>query len=216
MNQLTVADTKEMFLYVAEQLIESKELLCEIDGRIGDGDHGFGIERGFQAIKQTITPKSYETINEIYKDIGMVMLRSMGGASGVIFSSMFLGVSALPEFETLNSQSLTQIMRKGLEKVKSTGKAELGDKTMVDAFEPAVNALEQHIDSELEFSLKQAVHAAEEGVNKTKEYRAKYGRAKFLYERSVGVQDAGATTVSLIFKAMYDYISNKKDQHIAL
>ncbi|WP_080848283.1 dihydroxyacetone kinase subunit DhaL [Cytobacillus gottheilii] len=209
MTQLTVADTKEMFLYVADQLIDSKESLCEIDGRIGDGDHGFGIERGFQAIKQTISSKSYETINEIYKDIGMVMLRSMGGASGVIFSSMFLGVSPLPVFETLNTKSLFEMMRKGLEKVKGKGKAELGDKTMVDAFEPAVNALEQYLDTDLEVSLRHAVHAAEEGVNKTKEYMAKHGRAKFLYERSVGVQDAGATTVLLIFKAMYEYVSMK-------
>lgn len=209
MDHLSVDDTQKMFIYVSNQLIESKERLCEIDGKIGDGDHGFGIERGFLAVKEKLSCHSYETINQIFKDIGMVMLRSMGGASGVIFSSMFLGGSSLPVVEKLDTESLALFMREGLEKVKAQGKAKLGDKTMVDAYEPAVIALEENKLSGLEAALKQALLAAEDGVNNTKQYQAKYGRAKFLFERSIGEQDAGATTVSLIFKAMHDYISAK-------
>lgn len=78
---------------------------------------------------------------------------------------------------------------------------------MVDAYEPAVIALEKNQDSSLKIALKSAFLAAEDGVRKTKEYPAKHGRSKFLYDRSIGIEDAGATTVSLIFKAMYNYLS---------
>lgn len=207
MEQLTVQETRDMLIFVADNLIESKEMLCEIDGKIGDGDHGFGIARGFTAVKETLDDNTYSTVNNVFKDTGMSMLHSMGGASGIIFSSMFLGGSALTDLETLNIGSLTSIMRGGLEKVKVQGKAKLGDKTMVDAYEPAVIALEKNQDSSLKIALKSAFLAAEDGVRKTKEYPAKHGRAKFLYDRSIGIEDAGATTVSLIFKAMYNYLS---------
>ncbi|MFD1452228.1 dihydroxyacetone kinase subunit DhaL [Oceanobacillus sojae] len=209
MEQLTVQETQAMLIFVADNLIEAKEMLCEIDGKIGDGDHGFGIARGFNAVKETLNSKTYATLNNVFKDTGMSMLRSMGGASGVIFSSMFLGAGTLPDLEKLNTESLTSILREGLKKVKAQGKAKMGDKTMVDAYEPAVIALEQSQDSTLETALKSAVLAAEDGVRKTKEYPAKHGRAKFLYDRSIGIEDAGATTVSLIFKAMYNYLSTK-------
>ncbi|GEN86304.1 dihydroxyacetone kinase subunit DhaL [Oceanobacillus sojae] len=209
MEQLTVQETQAMLIFVADNLIEAKEMLCEIDGKIGDGDHGFGIARGFNAVKETLNSNTYATVNNVFKDIGMSMLRSMGGASGVIFSSMFLGAGTLPDLAKLNTESLTSILREGLKKVKAQGKAKMGDKTMVDAYEPAVIALEQSQDSTLETALKSAVLAAEDGVRKTKEYPAKHGRAKFLYDRSIGIEDAGATTVSLIFKAMYNYLSTK-------
>ncbi|MGN7397308.1 dihydroxyacetone kinase subunit DhaL [Peribacillus frigoritolerans] len=215
MKQLTAEDTRNMLLFVADQLIANKEMLCEIDGKIGDGDHGFGIERGFKAVKKALEDNTYLTMNTVYRDAGMAMLRSMGGASGVIFSRMFLGADALPERENLDSEALALMMREGLEKVKSQGKAQLGDKTMVDAFEPAVLALEKEKHNYLEVALNQAVQAADAGVEETKHYPAKFGRAKFVFERSIGEQDAGATSVSLIFKAMHDYISVKKEQNIS-
>lgn len=122
MEQLTVQETRDMLIFVADNLIESKEMLCEIDGKIGDGDHGFGIARGFTAVKETLNDNTYSTVNNVFKDTGMSMLHSMGGASGIIFSSMFLGGSALTDLETLNIGSLTSIMRGGLEKVKVRGK----------------------------------------------------------------------------------------------
>ncbi|WP_227995042.1 dihydroxyacetone kinase subunit DhaL [Oceanobacillus sp. CFH 90083] len=211
MKQLNIQETQNMLLFMAERLMASKELLCEIDGKVGDGDHGFGIERGFKAVKAMLEENTYATINELFKASGMTMLHSMGGASGVIFSQLFLGAAAIPEEEKLTSEILAQVMRKGLEKIKATGKAQLGDKTMIDALEPAVLELEQESSGSLEEATGKAMLAAENGVEKTKEYPAKFGRAKFVYERSIGVQDAGATTVFLMFEAMHTYISQQNE-----
>lgn len=90
MKTINVAQAKEMFVYVAENMIKSKDLLTEIDSKIGDGDHGIGMELGFSKALEKVKDKEYETINDLYKEAGMAMLNSMGGASGVIFSSMFL------------------------------------------------------------------------------------------------------------------------------
>ena len=97
------------------------------------------------------------------------------------------------------------MMRASLDAVKHRGKAQLGDKTMVDALEPAVLALERQACAELEESLKAAALAAEEGVEKTKDYVAKFGRAKFLGERTLGYEDAGAVSVRVIFQTMKEY-----------
>lgn len=205
MKQLTVQDTQNMLLYVSDKLIASKDMLCEIDGKIGDGDHGFGIERGFKAVKEIIMKNTYPTINDLYKEAGMALIQSMGGASGIIFSQMFLGANTIPEKSSLDTETLALMMREGLEKVKNKGKAKLGDKTMVDALEPAVLALEKEKGNSLVIALEEATLSSKQGVENTKQYPAKFGRAKFVFERSIGQQDAGATTVSLIFEAMYNF-----------
>lgn len=213
MKQLSTEDVKNMYLFVAEHMIQYKDLLCNIDGEIGDGDHGFGIERGFKSIKEKLESNNYETINEVFKGIGMSMLQSMGGASGVIFSGMFLGGSVLPKLVILDSEALALIMGEGLKKVKALGNAEIGDKTMVDAFEPAVLALEENQSNSIKVALENACLSANEGVENTKKFKAKFGRAKFVQERSIGVQDAGATTVSLIFKLMYEFVLEKEGNY---
>ena len=133
----------------------------------------------------------------------------MGGASGVIFGSMFLGgIKGYEKITELDGENLTKIMRGSLESIKTRGKAQVGDKTMVDALEPAVIAMEGADKEDLAALLKAAAEAAKEGVENTKKYVAKFGRAKSLMERAIGHQDAGATSVSIIFEAMYTYASN--------
>lgn len=139
------------------------------------------------------------------------MISSMGGASGVIFGTLFTGgLKGLDPQETLDSNLLANILENALNAIKQRGKADLGDKTMIDALEPAVLALKQKAENDagLLACLKAAEEAAAQGVEKTKSYIAKFGRAKTLGERAIGHQDAGATTVWIIFKSMKEYIEN--------
>lgn len=208
MKTLNVEQTQEMIEHVCDAIIESKLYLTEVDSKIGDGDHGIGMAGGMQKAKEELRlKKPFTDINGIFKTTGMAMLNSMGGASGVIFGSMFLGgIKGKESITALSSSVLAELMRGSLTAIMQRGKAQVGDKTMVDALAPAVEALEESRGEDLETALEKAVQAAEWGVEETKKYVAKFGRAKSLMERAVGYQDAGATSVSIIFRAMYEYV----------
>ncbi|RBW68379.1 dihydroxyacetone kinase subunit DhaL [Bacillus taeanensis] len=208
-TQLSIEQTVEMFKYVAEQVINSKPYLTEIDSAIGDGDHGIGMAIGFEAAVNKLNSGSFKTVNAVFSEIGMAMISSMGGASGVIFGTMFIGkVAKLPQETNLSLPFLSTIFTDALAAIKKRGKAELGDKTMIDAFEPAVVSLQQSVSNNktLLEGLKEAEKKAAEGVENTKNYTAKFGRAKSLGERAVGYQDAGATSVSIIIQSMRQWI----------
>lgn len=209
MKSINIDETKAMMIYVADEIIKSKELLTEIDSKIGDGDHGIGMEGGFKKAKtKLLETESFEDINQIFKIVGRTMLLSMGGASGVIFGTMFeSGAKSMESKEVLDCETLTKIMKASLLSIKKRGKAEVGDKTMVDAFEPAVIAMENVKNDDLVTLLNDAEEATKKGMENTKNYIAKFGRAKSLFERSIGFQDAGATSVWIIFRAMRDYVS---------
>lgn len=208
-SSLDANQVKEMFLYAGKKVVENKPFLTKIDSAIGDGDHGIGMSVGFTAAEENLTQKEFSSVNDVFKTIGMSMISSMGGASGVIFGTMFTGgIKGLESKETLNITLLAEILEKALNAIKQRGKAELGDKTMIDALEPAVNALKQSgsLNHSLLEGLQNAENAAAQGVEDTKEYVAKFGRAKSLGERAVGHQDAGATTVWIIFKSMREWV----------
>lgn len=208
MTHLNIQQTLNMIIAVCDRVIESEPLLTEVDRQIGDGDHGIGMSEGMKKAKTALLEKaSFETVNEVFKLTGMTMLNSMGGASGVIFGSLFLGgVKNLEPSSTLDASGFRLLLRGALDAVKKRGKAEVGDKTMVDALEPAVLAMEASDTDNLVALLEVASEAAQEGVENSKKYVAKFGKAQYLGERAVGHQDAGATSVSIIFKAMHDYL----------
>ncbi|HEY8891311.1 MAG TPA: dihydroxyacetone kinase subunit DhaL [Clostridium sp.] len=209
MRSIDINQTRAMIIYVADTIIENKPLLTEIDSKIGDGDHGIGMECGFEKVKSKLNEmESFQNINLIFKTVGRTMITSMGGASGIIFGTMFEGgAKTIDSKEVLDCQSLTELMRGSLTSVKKRGKAEVGDKTMIDAFEPAVIAMENVKNDDLVTLLTNAEEAAKKGMEDTKKYVAKFGRAKSLLERSIGFQDAGATSVWIIFRAMKEYVS---------
>ncbi|MDD3140626.1 MAG: dihydroxyacetone kinase subunit DhaL [Lachnospiraceae bacterium] len=208
MKTINVVQSKEMIIKVCDAIIANKPYLTEVDSKIGDGDHGIGMAGGMEKAKAALLGNSeFATVNEVFKTTGMQMLNSMGGASGVIFGSMFLGgVKGLDPITELDGEIFTKMMRASVESIKARGKAQMGDKTMVDAFEPAVEAMEKAEKSDLTVLLEEAAKAAKQGVEDTKEMIAKFGRAKSLMERAVGYQDAGATSVQIIFETMYEYV----------
>jgi dihydroxyacetone kinase phosphoprotein-dependent L subunit len=215
-NGINFFETKEMFLYVAEKIIDNKPLLTQIDSEIGDGDHGIGMSIGFGEAAGKLAGMESGAINEVFTTIGSSMLKTMGGASGVIFGTLFSGgVRGLPQIAQLDLPILADIMERGLNAVIARGKAQLGDKTMVDALAPAVESLKQSVSKDASFieALDSAVAAGHAGVESTKGYVAKFGRAKSLGERAVGHQDAGATSVWIILSAMSEWM--KRHEMIA-
>src|SRR5690625_1980549 len=201
---------KEMFIYVGEQIIKNKPLLTKVDSAIGDGDHGIGMSVGFTEAKANLEKQEFETINDVFKTIGMSMISSMGGASGVIFGTLFVGgIKNLEKADTLDVALMASIFEKSLQAIKDRGKANLGDKTMIDALEPAVEGLKEcaaNDEEDILASLKVAEQKANEGVEKSKEYVAKFGRAKSLGDRAIGHQDAGATSIWIIFRSMREWV----------
>ncbi|MCI6040373.1 MAG: dihydroxyacetone kinase subunit L [Clostridiales bacterium] len=208
MTSLNIQQTKEMLLAAADAIISSVPLLTEVDRVIGDGDHGVGIGGGMEKAKEALEKMDQPAdINSLYKNMGMAMINSMGGASGVIFGTMFLGgVKGLPAKTELDCATMAQMSRKSVDAIKQRGQAQVGDKTMVDAYEPAVQAMESYTGNDLAEMLSAAAEAAEKGVESTKNFIAKFGRARYLGERALGHQDAGATSVSIIISAMRDYV----------
>ena len=209
MSTIGIDKTVEMIIASCESIIASKDLLTEVDSKIGDGDHGIGMSGGMEKVKAELLEKApFEDINTVFKTAGMAMLNSMGGASGVIFGSLFLGgIKKMEKITELDGETFSVMMRKALDTVKMRGKAEVGDKTMVDSLEPAVLAMEALGDkTDLKNVLNAASKAAEQGVEDSKKYIAKFGKAQYLGERAVGFQDAGATSISIIFRAMFEYL----------
>lgn len=210
MDKLSVKQTKEMIIAACNAIVESKMLLTEVDSAIGDGDHGIGMSGGMQKAKEALLKEeSFEDINTVFKTTGMAMLNSMGGASGVIFGSMFLGgIKKMDTIAELDGETFIVMMRKSVDAIKKRGGAQVGDKTMVDAFEPAVLAMEAAGEADLCMLMEIAKDASAQGVEDSKKYIAKFGKAQYLGERAIGFQDAGATSISIIFKAMHEYLCN--------
>jgi dihydroxyacetone kinase phosphoprotein-dependent L subunit len=207
METLTAEKAKQMLLYVADKIIENKPYLTEVDSAIGDGDHGIGMALGFEKVKGKLSGGEAKTVNQVFYMSGRTMLMSMGGASGVIFGSMFSeGSKAVEEKDAFGPEDFAKLFRRSLESIKQRGGASVGDKTMVDALEPAVIALESNASKGLLPMFEAAASAALEGVEKTKDMLAKFGRSKSLMERAIGFQDAGATSVWIIFRSMSEFI----------
>ena len=207
-DQLTIIQTLEMFLFVAKRMVDSKDILTEADKKIGDGDHGVNMARGFQAVIKKLAEKSFTKIGDLLNDIGMCLLNSVGGAAGAIFGTFFRGgAKNLMQETVFNSRTLSIMLSDALEAIKQRGKAKLGDKTMVDALEPAVMISKETISLSLSDALSLIIKEAEKGVEKTKEMVATIGKAKTLGERSLGFSDPGAISTSMILRYMLEYIN---------
>lgn len=211
LGTLNEQNVRELITYIADRIIENKAYLTEVDSAIGDGDHGIGMALGMQKAKDKVAAASdCGNAYALFELAGKTMLMSMGGASGVIFGSLYLGgaKNAGPASE-LTAKDLYLMLEKSLAVIQERGKAQLGDKTMVDALEPAVKAMGMTWDQGLLPMLEAAEKAAAQGVENTKQYQAEYGRAKSLMERSVGHQDAGATSVWIILRSMREFVEQQ-------
>ncbi|MDK2980320.1 MAG: phosphoenolpyruvate---glycerone phosphotransferase subunit DhaL [Chloroflexota bacterium] len=207
-DTLSVAQVKDAFHLISERMIASKDLLTQADQAIGDGDHGIGMARGFEAVEDMLQSKALNTVGEVFFNTGTSLMASIGGASGAIFGSFFMGAGkALPGADKLDTAGYCQALEAGLAMVKKRGSASVGDKTMVDALEPAVNAAKQYDGASLEEMVGLTAAAARAGMEETKTFTARIGKAKTLGERTLGHADPGAISITLILEALQAHIA---------
>jgi dihydroxyacetone kinase-like protein len=196
---ISVEDLKEWLGEFARLIFEHRDVLTDLDAAIGDADHGNNMTRGMAAV---VADLSGTTVAALAKRAGMTLVSSVGGASGPLYGTFFLRfASAAGEVNELDASSFAVAMRAGLDGLVSRGKAEVGDKTMVDALAPAVDALERNRAQPLSAGLDAARRAADEGRDATVAMVARKGRASYLGDRSVGHQDPGATSAALLIRA---------------
>jgi len=190
--------------------VENKEYLTELDSAIGDADHGINMARGFTAAKQALADNPPEDIGAALKAVSMTLIKTVGGASGPLFGTFFLkaAVKAAGQAE-LDAAGIETLFEEGINGIKQRGKAEVGDKTMIDAWEPALTALQERhaAGASTKELLDAAVAAAEEGRDSTIPLVARKGRASYLGERSKDHQDPGATSVVLMLAAARDTLA---------
>jgi len=206
-SHLSIEEFKEMFIHVSIRMEETKDTLTQADKAIGDGDHGIGMARGFLEVIKKLEGAHFTTIGHLLNEIGMTLLSAIGGAAGARFGTLFRGAGKnLKEKESFNSTALSMMLNDGLAAVKDRGRAKPGDKTMVDALEPAAMKSRDTKAEPLYEALKVVTEEARIGMEKTKEMVANIGKAKTLGERSIGYSDPGAISTYLILKYMTEFI----------
>jgi dihydroxyacetone kinase-like protein len=184
----------------AGEMGEHRQELVRLDTAIGDGDHGTNMDRGMRKAVEKLDAAEQADPGTVLKTVAMALVSSVGGAAGPLYGTLFLQMgTALAGREEVDLAGWTEAWRKGLEGVQARGKAEPGDKTMVDALIPAIAALEGA--SDLGEGLRAATQAAEEGMRATTPLVARKGRASYLGERSKDHQDPGATSTYYLFKS---------------
>lgn len=194
---------------MAERVAAEREALNRLDAALGDGDHGTSISTAFAAAVEEIEALDQPSLSAIWLAAAKTLMNRMGGASGAIFGAFFLkGVASLRDADRLNKNTMAMMLAAGLHGVKARGKASVGDKTMVDALEPAVIAFDAADD--FASAWRAAAAAARSGAESTRELVANQGRAKFLGQRAIGQQDPGATTIALMFEAAHDWWKENK------
>lgn len=209
-NKMNVIETKALLLYTAEKMMASEPTLTELDLKIGDGDHGLGMLRGFTAVRDLLQSESFEPkdIGDLFLTAGTKMMSSMGGASGAIFGTLFrAGGKAIAGENEFNASVLARFLAAGSSAVFTRGGAKPGDKTMVDALVAAEKKAEKVSNEELNKALLSVAKAAEDGAESTRNQVAVFGRAKSLGERSLGYVDPGAVSMSLIIKYMAEFVN---------
>ena len=204
---ITRDDTLNWVKAIASVIGENSKYLTELDAAIGDADHGANMERGFKAVTNKLPEISDKDIGTIFKTVGMTLISTVGGAGGPLYGTFFLqvGMKTAGKME-LSLMDWADALEAALNGVIMRGKAELGDKTMVDALTPAVAALKQSVQENqpINKALELSAEAARQGMEGTIPLVARKGRASYLGERSAGHQDPGATSSFLILNAAAD------------
>jgi len=194
---------------VAVVLEQNKDYLTELDAAIGDADHGINMNRGFQKVVSQLPSVADKDIGSILKTVSMTLISSVGGASGPLYGTLFLRAStAVAGKLELSDEDLIALLQAAVDGIIQRGKANLGDKTMLDALSPASDTFKQAVanGASTQEALQQAVAAAEEGMKNTIPLVAKKGRASYLGDRSSGHQDPGATSAYLILKTLLENV----------
>lgn len=209
---LTTSDFFHWIERCAADIAANRDYLVELDAAIGDADHGANMDRGFQAVMQKLAQENPAEIGALLKTVAMTLISTVGGAAGPLYGTFFLQMATkLAGKAEISAAEWATALEAAVQGVQQRGKAEPGDKTMIDALLPAVAALRQALADGVSFSqsLQRAAAAAEQGMKDTIPLVARKGRASYLGERSAEHQDPGATSAYLILKAAAEVWAGK-------
>ena len=209
MEKLTTSDIVNIIAEFSRTIIANRDYLNELDGKLGDADFGTSISGGCAALDKLIPELGTSNTGMVLGKSGATLIRSMGGASGPLFGTIFMRAGKeLGDAAEIGVRELAAMFSASLAGVKALGKSNAGDKTLIDALEPASLALEVAAAEgvALRDALADASAAAAQGVENTKNMVANRGRAHYVGERAIGHQDAGATAIHLLFKVFADYV----------
>jgi len=190
---------------MCDTIENEKEYLSELDGAIGDGDHGVNMAKCFRQVKKKLAESSAEDVGTLFKDVGMVVLNSVGGAMGALYGTFFLKLARESAGKSeVNLSDLVGMLQTGEKGILEIGKAGPGNKTLVDTLSPAVRAIEaaEKEGKPLPQALAEFEAAAKKGMASTRDMLAKIGRASRLGQRTIGHQDAGATSCYFILRSL--------------
>lgn len=193
-------------------LDENKAYLTELDSPIGDADHGANIARGFKAIAEKLPTVADKDIGAILKMVAMTLMSAVGGASGLLYGNFFMKASTIANGkEELTPEDAIALFTAGRDGIIQRGRAEVGDKTMIDAWTPAIDALADAVSNNqtLKEALQATADAAEGGMKATTPLQARKGRASYLGERSIGHQDPGATSTYLLLNELAQVVQQE-------
>ena len=207
-HSLSVADLAAWVRRSAALIAEHAEELTELDAAIGDADHGANMKRGLAAA-EAVQTGSFTSADALLKKVGTTLVSTVGGASGPLYGTFFLRAGgAVAGMEALDAQALAGALEAGVGGIAARGRATVGEKTMLDAWSPALEALRAQPD-DLAVGVAAAVRAAAEGREATKPMVATKGRASYLGERSVGHIDPGAASTVLLLTALDDVVTGR-------
>ena len=189
---------------------DNRDLLTELDAAIGDADHGINMARGFDKVLEKLPTMKEKDIGTILKSVGMVLMSSVGGASGPLYGTFCMQAGmALAGKQEIDASGLVAFLDAGVKGIQQRGRAAQGDKTMLDVWAPVLNTVEAAIadGASVKDALAKAVEAAEKGVQDTIPLRARKGRASYLGERSIGHRDPGAMSSYLMIRALHEILT---------
>lgn len=206
--EITNKDAAIVVTNIIDSIKKNRDYLSEIDGAMGDGDHGINMSKGFSMAEEILANKDFN-MSEGFLTISQVLMEKIGGSMGPLYGSFFRGLSvASKKSEIIDRNVIEKMLDKALLNLQNISSAKVGDKTLMDVVVPAVSAYKSSIErnEDLNKALKSLISAGQEGLESTKNLVAVIGRASRLGERSLGHQDAGATSCFIILKSFSESI----------
>ena len=199
-----------MIMSAVEKIRANHELLSKLDSATGDGDHGTTMLRSVKALEDTINASADAGLKDLLGKIGWEIMSADGGSTGPLLGSFFMGMGeGVGDKSELDSTAVAEMIVAGAEKMHKQSRAQVGDKTMMDALLPAVDALKAaDKGAAVQDILKDAAKAASDGSEATKDMKAKFGRARNLGDRVIGHKDPGSVSIALIFEGFYESFAN--------
>ena len=214
-QEISITQLRRWLLTYAERVIENEDHLTELDTAIGDADHGANMRRGMGKLQERLQEEMpADDIGAFLRSVAMTLINGVGGAAGPLYGTFFLRAATSPtNGRSVDLAQLIQMFRYGLDGLQQRGKAQADDKTMIDAIQPAVEAMEAALAAHQSAAvvLAAARQAAHLGMKHTIEIEAKKGRASYLGPHSIGHQDPGATSAYFLFETAAEVLTKTAD-----